>query len=205
MIARQRRTPRPRLRTRLAPKARASARDGLRFLAIASAIAKGPPPEWLALALEHWAGFIGAEPVRGDVRRQGNEIIKQMREAVDTLLRWLPALALLAPNAVGAVLDALPRIMKELDRLNAPRAGRPRIVQCEICAAVVLQASAMIHGAAHPRSGELMQACEDYWVACGGAPLSSNANLENWRRPLEQAQSHHFWLREILAGIAGTE
>jgi hypothetical protein len=55
------------------------------FGEVATAIAKGPPPDWLVLGLEHFSAYIDAESPNLD------HIITQMQSARDTLMRWLPA------------------------------------------------------------------------------------------------------------------
>jgi hypothetical protein len=50
-----------------------------------------------------------------------------------------------------------------------------------------------------PCSAKLEEACNAYWRACGGEPIGETEDIENWRRPAEQAvEHHHAWIRDAL-------
>ena len=53
-----------------------------------------------------------------------------------------------------------------------------------------------------PRSGRVQQACNEYWLACGGKEIGETGDIENWRRPLERAlRSDHSWIRSRLLAV----
>jgi hypothetical protein len=104
---------------------------------------------------------------------------------------------------VTFVLEALPRIKRDLDRLNKQGLGRPPNVRREVCAAVVVEAWRLLRGKAEPRSGETEQACKDYWQACDGGEIEDRENdRENWRRDIKRAlTTDHQWIRKILLAV----
>ena len=60
------------------------------FAEVARTIAKGDPPEWLVLSLEHFSTGIGITYEKGE--RQGYlEETERLNTAIGTLLRLLPA------------------------------------------------------------------------------------------------------------------
>jgi hypothetical protein len=97
------------------------------------------------------------------------------------------------------LLELLPTIKDNLDRLTEPRRGAKPDVPHMICAAVVVKAWELVHGAASPRSEKLYEACELYWQACGG-PAS---DLANWRRHVLAATVDDTdWIRKRLVLLA---
>jgi hypothetical protein len=102
----------------------------------------------------------------------------------------------LAADAATAI-AALTEIKNSLDRLvNQPgRGGGPRpYVQRKVCAAVVVEAWALLRGKAQPRSPKLYNACNEYWQACGHKYRS-----ESWRKDVEDAISEpQEWVRDVL-------
>jgi hypothetical protein len=65
------------------------------------------------------------------------------------------------------------------------RRGGPRPnLQRWACAGVVAEAWEIIHGKAAPRSFRLYEACNEYWIACGGEDRGED--IENWRRDVER-------------------
>lgn len=147
---------------------------GLAFADVARIMAKGDPPDWLPQALAQFSEGIGV----GSADEYGS-LIKQMADATDVLLRWLPAFQHLpfgmkTPADVATLLETLPRLKKELDRHIQPKTGRPPYVQRKICAAVIVEAWKLLHGKVEPRSSSLEQACADYWKVCGGEKIGED-------------------------------
>src|SRR2546430_2493267 len=58
-----------------------------KFDGVARSIAKGDPPDWLVLGLQHFSGGIGVDVSKKD-RRSFDTILKQMQGAVHTLTTW---------------------------------------------------------------------------------------------------------------------
>ena len=176
---------------------------------VARIIAKGkPPPDWLLWGLEYFNGFIGVETIDPSF---GRSIAQQMYDAADVLLRWLPfyagATSLGRSAEMVAILKALRRLRKDLERLKKPRpTGRRPDVQREICAAVIVEAWKLLHGKAGSRSPQLQQACADYWIACGGKQIGETNDPENWRRPIERALgTDHKLVREIMQAVQNSQ
>jgi hypothetical protein len=178
------------------------------FEEVARRIAGGDPPEWLLIALEHFSPGIGEGPV--DVEH----LKRQMTDAIDTLLWFLPALEGLGFGLAGeredvrAVRVLLPGIRKDLERtkrkgtgrVKSKRTGRPPDVGREVCAAVMIEAWKAARGSdAKPHSLEFREACGEYWKACGGG---DSGDPENWRRPITAAlKIERGWARKIIAGL----
>jgi hypothetical protein len=177
-----------------------------KFDGVARIIAKGDPPDWLVLCLEHFSGGIGVDLSKEDGRSFDTRI-KRMQDAVHVLMNGLPMWAhrpygLQCPKHVAVVLDALPRIKKDLDRLAKKQIGRRPDTQREVCAAVVIEAWKLLHGRAKPRSDEFLGACRDYWRACGGKLRGEIDDLENWRRDVERAlATDHSWVNQFLVAV----
>jgi len=176
-----------------------------KFDGVARIIAKGAPPEWLVDALEHFSDGIGKDASDVPVFR----IIERMQDAVHVLITWLPAFQHLPYGwkckEVAVALAVLPRIKKDLDRLAKLKTskGRRPDAQRLICAAVVVRAWKIIHGKAEPRSEKLLQACRDYWRACGGEQIGredfKGTSYENWRRPVERTlRADYGWVERVL-------
>jgi hypothetical protein len=177
-----------------------------KFDGVARIIAKGDPPEWLLIGLTHFSGGIGVD-ISDEDHRLFETQISRMHDAANTLMKWLPIWGHLPygieyPEDVAVVLDALPRIKKDLDRLDRKQMGRRPKVQREICAGVIVEAWKLLHGRAEPRSLHLQLACSDYWRACGGKQIGETDDLENWRRPVEQAlATDHEWISGVLLAV----
>ena len=170
------------------------------FLDAARTIAKGEPPPWLLIGLTHFSRGIGAGPAD-----EYERYLKQTCEAVEVLQRLLPAFnhlpyGLGSPQAVTTVLNALPSLRRILEGgLRQNQNGRKPNVRRKICAAVVVEASKLLHRKTEPRSLSLQQGCNQYWLACGCEEIGAIGDFENWRRPLEQAYTNnHSWIRSIL-------
>jgi hypothetical protein len=173
------------------------------FIPVARIIAKGEPPPWLLIGLNHFGSYIASDT--SDKRKLFQNAVEQMDRAAEVLLRWLPfyyqsmGYGAQCPDEVTVVLASLPRIKKDLELLSRKRTGRRPDVRREICAAVIIEAWKLIHGKAEPRSQQLEQACKDYWGVCGGAEIGATDDPENWRRPIERAlATDHEWVRAIL-------
>jgi hypothetical protein len=177
-----------------------------KFDGVARSIAKGDPPEWLLLALEHFSDGIGVDHT-SDLDKRFDTIIERIQDGAHVLMTWLPIwehlpYGMKCPKDVAVVLDALPRIKKDLDRLDRKQIGRRPKVQLEICAAVVVEAWKLLHGRAKPRSLQLQQACSDYWRACGGKQVGETDDPENWRRSIKRSlETDHDWVRRVLLAV----
>jgi hypothetical protein len=101
------------------------------------------------------------------------------------------------PDEVRVALEVLTKIKAYLARAMSrpPRKGGPRPnVERRVCAAIVVEAWALIHGKAQPRSDQLYRACNEYWQACGHEYRS-----EGWRRDVENAVNDpQKWVRDVL-------
>jgi hypothetical protein len=178
------------------------------FAGVACLIAKGEPPEWLILGLEHFsAGIVAASQTTPAEHKQLKLVAERMCDAADTLLRYLPAFKHLpygiqCPDDVRVVLDALPRIRADFDRVNRSRPGRRPNGSQNMCAAVVVEAWKMIHGKAETRSDQLYLSCKEYWVACGCEERGETDDLTNWRRNVEKAIAvDNEWVRSVLTTV----
>ena len=182
-----------------------------KFTDVARIIAKGDPPDWLVLGLEHFSGGIGVDISKED-RRILKHQIERMQDAVHVLMTWLPMWANLGygarcPEHVALMLYALPRFRKDLDRLAKKQIGRRPDTQREVCAAVVIEAWKLLHGRPKPRSDEFLGACRDYWRACGGKQGRSGGpndpdNPDNWRRTVRRAlATDHSWVGKVLVAV----
>jgi hypothetical protein len=171
------------------------------FADVARIIANGDPPAWLLQGLEYFSADLRPSKIEVDDKR----IIKDMKAAADTLLKYLPAYQALpfgvkAPDQVVAVLDALPWIKEDLERLSQDRKGRKPNTADEICAAVVVEAWKLVHGKVERRSDRLYEACYEYWWASTGEREDWKDPIK-WRRPVERAIAHD----QSWVGLAGTE
>jgi hypothetical protein len=142
-----------------------------------------PPPEWMIVGLEHFSD--GLAPTNVD-REHFFRVIDQMRDATDTLLRWLPLFehlpyGLSCPKEVEVALAVLPSIRASLERVQR-KPGKPPNVPQELCAGVISEAWRRHYGQVNPRSDRLYEACQAYWEACGGVPLGPDASLEDYWR-----------------------
>jgi hypothetical protein len=173
------------------------------FLAVAQIICS-PVPEWLPVALAHYALWIDGSDT-SEVQAEFNKRIRQMQEAVRVLENSLPiweqaAFDLACPPAVKMVLEALPGLKAEITKLNRRSVGRRPDALREVCAAVIVEAWRMVHGKVEARSEQLYRACDGYWVECGGAPVG---DIDNWRWTVERAmKSDHSWINEGLMSIS---
>lgn len=175
--------------------------DDSAFKGVAGLVAKGEPPDWLLRGLEHFRAGIGA-----DREDQYRDALRPMADATEKLLYLLQVyehlpFGLERPADVGTLLDVLPRLKEDLDRITKPRRVRAPDVRREICAAVIIEAWKLLHGEAEPRSENLEQACAYYWEACGGGEIEETNDRSNWRWPIERALKKaqgYQWVSEVL-------
>jgi hypothetical protein len=167
------------------------------FANVAGIIAKGDPPEWLQQGLAQFSD-IGAEPAD-----EYQYAIERMAKATDELLMFLPAYknlpyGLEGNSVVATLLQELLWLKGSLARISKPPRHRPPDIRREICAAVIIEASKLLHGKVEPRSIKLAQACADYWQACTG----KESDPENWRRQIERAAKvNHEWICKVLTNL----
>jgi hypothetical protein len=176
------------------------------FADVARKIAKGDPPKSLVLGLTQFSN--GNWTVTSDENRRFDTMIQRMDDAAGVLLRGLPMwehlpFGLQCPDDVAVVLDTLPRIKKDLNRVaKQKQIGRRPNAQREICAAVIVEAWKIIHGRPKLRSDQLLEACSDYWRACGAKQIGGWDNPENWRRTVKRAlRTNHSWIGQILLAV----
>jgi hypothetical protein len=182
--------------------------DKDRFTAVARIIAKGDPPEWLMLGLEHFRGFVGSERVTSKEYQQFNRTLRDLDNAARLLIKKLPAFNVAweiyfgaqpeGKTAVTTALEVLPKIRAQLAPFKPPRRGgrRPN-AQRRYCAVVVVEAWKLIHDSVEiePRSAEVLQACSAYWQACG----HDERDVENWGRDAKGAATNpEKFIRDIL-------
>jgi hypothetical protein len=172
------------------------------FDSVAKMLAGDDPPQWLAPALRHFRGFIGAD-IGADERKEYQAELERMQNAMETLLRLLPAYTLvpgLRDRDVEVVLDALPRIHRKL--AGAANRRRPSkrepMFHPKLCARVIIDASLLVHGKVQPRSEAFTYStCKTYWEACGNQPLGND--IESWRRPVKRAMAEDWpWVMDVL-------
>jgi hypothetical protein len=174
-----------------------------KFLKIAAIIAKSdPPPEWLALGLQHFSLSI-AEEVTPEERKRFEAVIANMRDRIDYLIKWLPLFRNLpagvqCPDDVAIALDVLPRISADLASAQRRRKWK---WGHKFCAAVVVEAWQLVHGRVERRSDRLYSACEEYWKACD----RGDRDIDNWRRDVADIGPEYAWLREVLSALRGTQ
>src|SRR5262245_14199328 len=153
-----------------------------RFADVARNVAKGDPPEWLLQGLAQFSD-IGAGPAD-----EYQYAIERMAKATDELLKFLPAFrnlpyGLKGDAVVASLLQELLWLKGSLARISKRPSHRPPNMRREICAAVIIEATKLLHGKVELRSSKLAQACADYWQACTGKEIDP----DNWRRQIERA------------------
>jgi hypothetical protein len=156
------------------------------LLSAAIAIAD-PPPDWIVWSLGHFV-----DDDFGDLPPLGDRLAEVAR-AVDVLLEWLPAyehlpVGMQCPPRARVAQRSLRWIKRDLERLSVPQRGPPAHFGQWLCSQVVVECWTQVHGNAEPRSVALAEACELYWVACGGEPIGPNGiPADKWRRKLAEA------------------
>jgi hypothetical protein len=168
--------------------------------------AKGPPPDWLIPALQTWSRAIASGfQVTPALHREYKKRIAKMQEAVETLLVGLPKFYELPGDWAcdDVIAEYLGELKAYFDRLSAvPKGGRKPHFGRKLCADFVVSYWKRIHGKASPRSDNCYEACEQYWVACGGEPSS---DIQNWRDMVRDAAEREepFLLQHILIFMIG--
>jgi hypothetical protein len=162
------------------------------------------------VALAHYAVWIDGSDT-SDLQSEFKKRIGQMQAAVRVLENSLPiwehlGFNIACPPSVKMVLDGLPGLKAELDRLKRNGRGRHPKVQREVCAAVIIEAWRIVHGRVEARSDRLYWACNQYWTERGGAPIGAENDIENWRWTVSRAlKSDHSWINEQLMSISSTK
>jgi hypothetical protein len=155
-------------------------------------IARGPPPKWLVRFLIRFSLLVGArQPAKQDLVDDNEKMLKAARDLEDLLPTYTISddeWDFQIPDCVETILICLPELIEFLEsQLPSPRRGGPfpddRRV---ICAGICAEAYRLIHHDLRVHSGDLRQACEDYWVACGNSETGTSDVRDNWRKPLEQ-------------------
>jgi hypothetical protein len=176
------------------------------FADVATKIANGNPPPWLLIGLNHFSKFIRLEPKL--TSKEDMEIDEHMLAAAQYLTKWLPVYAYLEefgfeyPDCVDTASNALHELIEILEKeISEARTGpglKPNIQQ-RICASVVVEAWRLIHdGKVKHRSRVLLEACIDYWLACGRELTDEINEPENWRRIVGYVINEGEGVREIL-------
>jgi hypothetical protein len=176
------------------------------FEAVARLIVE-PTPEWLVEGLEHFAeGIADIARTTTDERQHYQVLLSRMDDAAELLLRYLPLFdhppfgARDRSGDVTKCLEALPRVAQLLRRAQRePQPGRKPMVERELGAAVVVEAWRLVHGHVPQRSDQLMQACNEYWRACGCREIGATGHMDNSRRYIERAcKADRVWIRSAL-------
>jgi hypothetical protein len=157
-------------------------------------------PEWLPLVLQRFAPSKEADDL--------DWLVKKTIDAIDHLLRFLPALENLPGlegevKEVRIVLDLLLPIRKDFERALRKGTGRPQDIRKLICAGVMMEAWRLCRGRVEPHSLEFREACAAYWKACGGKPMGDPIY---WRHPIEKAIAADWgWLRGVMVAVKNTD
>jgi len=160
--------------------------------------------DWLVPGLEDLARFVNAET--GDQKYNFHLDLAMMHHA-EFLEFWLQAygyaedrFGIEYPDFIDDLSTNLSQLV-ELIRadLEPPKGGRPTDWPKRICALVVIEACRLCHREAVPRSRDVLNACGDYWLACGGEWTDKIYEDEFWQRAVEWAASADGdWVRERL-------
>jgi hypothetical protein len=168
-----------------------------RFADVARIIAKGNPPEWLVIGLDHFSELVCPDNRTTPAEdRQRDEIYERMQAAADYLIKYLPIFSRVGfSEDVAVARSVLPKIRKLI-----PRRTRRTNILHQVCTSVVVEAWHLIHGKPEPRSVPLLTACNEYWLACGGEYRGQD--IENWRRDAQDATKHPDKLIQgVLSGL----
>jgi len=156
------------------------------MIEVARIIAKGDPPDWLVAGLEEFRFLeIMSDESPATIHQELIEDMRRAENAAATLLRLLPRLkgVIRCDAKVDLALTALPRIRQQLEQHTPqPHPYRWPEGKRQLCAAVVVEAWAAFHGKAELRSDYLYQACDAFWIACGGEPMP---DISNWRHTVK--------------------
>jgi hypothetical protein len=171
------------------------------FDAVARAIANGNPPDWLVPALEHFKAFVRGKPLSNKEWQRAWKHSEQMRWAADVLIKDLQRIFkdVSSPDVATAikVLTKTKNFYQERPRTGGGHRPNERRL---VCAAVVVEAWKLVHdGNVEPRSKEVLEACADYWAACG----HEERDAENWWRDTNHAVAEpDQFVQQILAAYA---
>jgi hypothetical protein len=79
------------------------------------------------------------------------------------------------------------------------KGGRPKKPGRVTCALIVIEAWACAKGKNPGANNETVQEiCNDYWLACGGEPITGDDPAANWRRSMIDALSKNGALRRYI-------
>jgi hypothetical protein len=174
-----------------------------RFAAAARIIAKGEPPQWLVIGLDHFSELVCPDNrSTPNEDRHRDEVYEQMHAAADYLIKHLRIFSRVGFfEDVAVARSVLPKIKKLIPHRTHRSGGpRPNILH-QVCAAVVVEAWRLIHGKPEPRSVQLLTACNEYWLACGGDYRGQD--IENWRRDAQDAAADpDEMIRQVLSALA---
>jgi hypothetical protein len=163
------------------------------FVDVARTIAKGEPPEWLAVGLAYFSDhYVGVTLAKAGMPSREGELERVMLEAAKLLAAGLPMYALEAdtecPLCVEDMVQLLPDVIEFLEGDVAefdaipPRKGGPRPdLRRPVAAAVCAEAWRVLHEQIEPYSQHLQAACEEYWRACGNPETSTVGRIKNWQ------------------------
>jgi hypothetical protein len=185
--------------------------DAPSFTSIAQAI--GNPR--LETALRELSDFIETEthnagffPKRSEVRKEISQLHKKTREFEIALNRVSKSLLDLPSNAGECLLTARQAIQAISllcnDTLSSipAKGGVSRKPGRLICAMIVIEAWAFAKGKTPGTNETVCKICNDYWRACGGAPIGREGDPANWRRStrgalLDQSAMRRYIQNEI--------
>lgn len=180
------------------------------FSLIAGMIAGADPPNWLARGLLHWAG-LQSQPIKMDTSDHDGfkRDVDKMLWAIDYLERTLPwflqdpwELSSGVEDETEDTLSNLYVIREHIETCIDKSKGGPKPhIREGICAGVIVEAWALVHGEApHGRSEKLWGICEAYWLMCGGTRADPDQDpIGRWRRPVEWALEHNRdWITDRL-------
>jgi hypothetical protein len=135
-------------------------------------------------------------PRRSDVRADV-EALKAKAEALEKALSriskgfrflHLPLVATeIVPRARETTSNVIGFCDKALANISVKR-GAPKKPGRVVCALIVIEAWAWAHGKAPhgAHSPKALEACEDFWRACGGPPIG-RGDPDNWREAFKAA------------------
>jgi hypothetical protein len=172
------------------------------FASVARIIAKGNPPQWLVIGLDHFSELVCPDNrTTPDEDRQRDEVYERMDEAADYLIKYLPIFSRVGFfEDVAVARSVLPKIKKLIPHRTHRVGARPNILH-QVCARVVVEAWRLVYEKPEPRSVRLLTACNEYWLACGGEYRGQD--IENWRRDAQDATANpDGMIRQVLSALA---
>jgi hypothetical protein len=164
------------------------------FANVARLIANDKPqPEWLIPALEHFSTKKGT----WDDYVRWVKKTKRVYDAAELVLKALHGRSygnggdFDRGDDMEITHDVLTAFMEDLATgmaLASRRGGPKPNIRRWVCAAVLAEAWKEVHGEAAARGDRFYEACNEYWVACGGEYRGEDYT-ENWRRDVERGVS----------------